>query len=162
MMESFLYMRLRKAPYIEFKSVSTSLDNFFSIGSSPVIMLNNIPMMDMELKENDLISFMNPICPHCGSKNVVKNGTCIRKLDNGTVFRVQRYICNDCRYSFVARPPNYGYGKHFPYDMREKSTYIRLTGNPRGVLTPAAHSLDFQPAVEVFPSFSFVFGNLAL
>ena len=126
MMESFLYMRLRKAPYIEFKSVSTSLDNFFSIGSSPVIMLNNIPMMDIELKENDLISFMNPICPHCGSKNVVKNGTCIRKLDNGTVFRVQRYICNDCRYSFVARPPNYGYGKHLPDDVREKSIRSRV------------------------------------
>jgi hypothetical protein len=59
MMESFLYMQLRKAPYIEFNSVSTSLDNFFSIGFSPVIMPNNIPMMDMELKENDLISFMN-------------------------------------------------------------------------------------------------------
>ena len=44
----------------------------------------------------------------------------------------------------------------------EKATYIRLTGNPRGGLTPAAHSLDFQPAVEVFPSLSFVFGNLTL
>ena len=126
MVESFLYMRLRKAPYIDSNKVSTSLDNFFSIGSSPVIMLNNIPMMDIELKENDLISFMNPICPHCGSKNVVKNGTCIRKLHNGTVFRVQRYICNDCRYSFVARPPNYGYGKHLPDDVKEKSIRSRV------------------------------------
>ncbi len=125
-MESFLYMRLRKAPYTEFKRVSTSLDDFSSVGSSPVFMLNNIPMMDLELKQNDLISFMNPMCPHCSSKNVVKNGTCIRKLDNGTVFRVQRYICNDCRYSFVARPPNYGYGKHFPDDVREKGIRSRI------------------------------------
>ena len=125
-MESFLYMRLRKAPYTEFKRVSTSLDDFSSMGSSPVFMLNNIPMMDLELKENDLISFMNPMCPHCGSKNVVKNGTCLRMMENGIQFRVQRYICNDCRYSFVARPPNYGYGKHFPDDVREKSIRSRI------------------------------------
>lgn len=126
MMELFLYMRLRKAPFTEFKSVSTSLDDFFSGHSSPIFMLNNIPMMDLELKENDLISFMNPMCPNCSSRNVVKNGTCIRKLDNGVVFRVQRYICKDCRYSFVARPPNYGYGKHLPEDVRERSIRSRI------------------------------------
>ena len=47
-------------------------------------------------------------------------------MENGTVFRVQRYICRDCRYSFVARPPNYGYGKHFPDDVREKSIRTRV------------------------------------
>ena len=119
-------MRLRKAPYTEFRRVSTSLDDYASVDSSPVFLVNNIPMMDMELNENDLISFMNPICPHCGSRNVVKNGTCIRTMENGTVFRVQRYICRDCRYSFVARPPNYGYGKHFPDDVREKSIMTRV------------------------------------
>ena len=119
-------MRLRKAPYTEFRRVSTSLDDYASVDSSPVFLVNNIPVMDMELKENDLISFMNPICPHCGSRNVVKNGTCIRTMENGTVFRVQRYICRDCRYSFVARPPNYGYGKHFPDDVREKSIRTRV------------------------------------
>ena len=80
-------------------------------------MLNRVPMMDLELKENDLISFMNPVCPQCNSKNVVKNGTC---------FRMQRYICSDCRYSFVARPPNYGYGKHFSHDMQNKSMKSRV------------------------------------
>ena len=54
--------------------------------------------------------------------NVVKNGTCISKLENGTVFRVQRGICQNCRYSFFARSPNYGYGKHYPDDLKEKST----------------------------------------
>ena len=56
----------------------------------------------------------------------MKNGTCIRKIDNGTVFRVQRYICNDCRYSFVAHSTNYGYGKHLPNDMREKNIRSRV------------------------------------
>ena len=69
---------------------------------------------------------MNPMCPQCHSKNVVRNGTCIRKLENGTVFRIQRYICRDCRYSFVARPPNYGYGKHYPSDMKEKGIRTRV------------------------------------
>jgi hypothetical protein len=112
-------MRLRKAPYTEFRRVSTSLDDYASVDSSPVFLVNNIPMMDMELKENNLISFMNPMCPQCRSRNVVRNGTCLRTMENGTVFRVQRYICNDCRYSFVARPPNYSYEKHYPDDVRK-------------------------------------------
>ena len=110
-------MRLRKAPYTEFRRVSTSLDDYASVDSSPVFLVNNIPMMDMELRGNDLISFMNPMCPQCRSKNVVRNGT---------VFRVQRYICRDCSYSFVARPPNYGYGKHYPDQVREKSVKTRV------------------------------------
>ena len=126
MMETFYYMRLRKAPYTEFRRVSTSLDDYVSVDSPLVFLVNNIPMMDMELKENDLISFMNPMCPQCRSRNVVRNGTCLRTMENGTVFRVQRYICRDCRYSFVARPPNYGYGKHYPDDVREKSVRTRV------------------------------------
>ena len=125
-MQIFYYMRLRKAPYTEFRRVSTSLDDYASVDSSPVFLVNNIPMMDMELRENDLISFMNPMCPQCRSKNVVRNGTCLRTMENGTLFRVQRYICRDCRYSFVARPPNYGYGKHYPDDIREKSIRTRV------------------------------------
>ena len=114
-------MRLRKALYTEFKRVSTSLDDFSFVSSSPIFLLNRVPMMDIELKENDLISFMNPVCPQCSSKNVVKNGTCFRTMENGTTFRMQRYICSDCRYSFVPRPPNYGYGKHFHMIYRTKA-----------------------------------------
>ena len=73
--------------------------------------------MDMELRENDPVSFMNPLCPQCRFRNVVKNDT---------VFRVQRYIRRACRYSFVARPPNYGYGKHYLDQVREKSVRIRV------------------------------------
>ena len=119
-------MRLRKAPYTDFRIVSTSLDNFTFIDSSPVFILNNTPGMDLELKENDLISFMNPVCPQCSSRNVVRNGTCFRTMENGTVFRMQKYICSDCRYSFVARPHNYGYGKHFPDDIRDKGMKSRV------------------------------------
>ena len=130
-MESFVYMRLRKAPYTEFRRVSTSLDDYDSVDSSPLFLVNNIPMMDMELRENDLISFMNPMCPQCRSKNVVLNGTCLRTMEYGTVFRVQRYLCRDCRYSFVASPPNYGYGKHYPDNVMEKSVKTRVKTSMR-------------------------------
>ena len=130
-------MRLRKAPYTEFRRVSISLDDYASVDSSPVFLVNNIPVMDMELKENDLISFMNPICPHCGSRNVVKNGT---------VFRVQRYICRDCRYSFVARPPNYGYGKHFPDDVREKGIRSRIETSLRNTANILRYSEEAHTA----------------
>ena len=126
MVGSFPYMRLRKAPFTEFRRVYTSLDDYASVDSSPVFLVNNIPIMDMDLKENDLISFMNPMCPQCRSRNVVRNGTCLRTMENGTVFRVQRYICSDWRYSFVARPPSYGYGKHYLDDVREKSVRTRV------------------------------------
>ena len=119
-------MRQRMAPYTEFKRISTSLDDFSPLGTSPIFMINNIPMMDLELRKQDLIRYMNPMCPQCHSRNVVKNGTCIRKMENGTVFRVQRYICQDCRYSFVARPPNYGYGKHYPDNLKEKGIRTRV------------------------------------
>ncbi len=88
---AFTYMRLRKAPYTEFKRISTTLDTFSSVDSGPVFLINNIPVMDIELVENDLMSLMNPACPQCSSPRVSRNGTCIRKMENGTVFRVQRY-----------------------------------------------------------------------
>lgn len=119
-------MQLRKAPYTEFKRVSITLDDFSSVACFPSLMINNIPVIDMELKENDLVSFINPACPQCSSKRVSRNGTCTRTLENGIVFRVQKYICTVCRYTFVARPPNYGYGKHFPDDIREKGIGSRI------------------------------------
>ena len=75
-------MRLRKAQFIELERISTSLDDFLSSGSSPLFMLNHIPMMELEMRENDLISYMNPMCPQCHSRKVLKNGTYIRKLEN--------------------------------------------------------------------------------
>ena len=47
-------------------------------------------------------------------------------MENGTVFRIQRYTCNDCRYSFSARLQRYEYGKHYPNDIQEKSIRARV------------------------------------
>ena len=46
--------------------------------------------------------------------------------DHGKWHSVQRYLCRDCRYSFVARPPTFGYGKHYPDKIREKSVRTRV------------------------------------
>ncbi|MCL4452195.1 MAG: hypothetical protein M1327_06195 [Candidatus Thermoplasmatota archaeon] len=51
-------------------------------------MINKIPMVGLEFRNHDLISYMNLMCPQSLFRNVVKIGTCIRKLENGTVFRV--------------------------------------------------------------------------
>ena len=89
-------MRLRKSPFTEFKRISTTLDDFSPLGTSPIFMINIIPIMDLELRNHDLISYMNPMSPQCLSRNIVKNGTCVRKLENGTVFRVQRPCAPSC------------------------------------------------------------------
>jgi len=76
--------------------------------------------------EPDLLYYREPICPQCGSHNTVNNGTFIRKLETGTLIRVQRYLCSDCHFSFEARPPNHGYGKHISDDTKSKSIRGRV------------------------------------
>ena len=61
MNETYHHMRLRKAPCTEFRRNSTSLDDFSPLGASHVFMINNISMIDPELKDQDLISYMNPM-----------------------------------------------------------------------------------------------------
>jgi hypothetical protein len=73
MMEIFTYTWLRKTPCAEFRRVSASLDEYASVDSAPVFVVNNIPAVDIEVKENDLISFTNSVCPQCRSRYAVRN-----------------------------------------------------------------------------------------
>ena len=50
-------MRLRKVPYTEFKRISTSLYGSSPLGTSLIIMINNIPMMDLDMAKR-LIRYM--------------------------------------------------------------------------------------------------------
>ncbi len=84
------------------KNVSTTLDQYEPEESFPIFMINNVSMMDVMLKGNDLISFMRPMCPQCHSSKVVKNGTCVRTMENGIIFRIQKYICRESGYSFLS------------------------------------------------------------
>ena len=46
--------------------------------------------------------------------------------EHGEWHSIQGYLSRDCIYSFVARPPTYGYGKHYPDKIREKSVRTRV------------------------------------
>ncbi len=52
-METLTRIGLRKAPYTEFKRVSTSLYKFTCIESTPIFMRYNVPVMYTDLKETD-------------------------------------------------------------------------------------------------------------
>ncbi len=79
-------MRLKKSPYVEFKSVSTTVDQYTSEESSPIFKINNVPVIFMALKGNDLISIMMPMCPQCSSTKVVKYRTFLITMENGITF----------------------------------------------------------------------------
>lgn len=49
----------------------------------------------------------------------------------GNPVRIQKYICNDCSYSFETGPPGYGYGKHIPDDVMEKTAKSRILSSLR-------------------------------
>lgn len=51
MNETYYDMRLRTAPFSEFKMISTSLDDFSPLGASTIFMINNIPMMGLVLSD---------------------------------------------------------------------------------------------------------------
>ena len=74
----------------------------------------------------DLLLSRNLSSPACGSMDIVRKGTFIRILETGVQIRVERFLCKSCRYSFETRSPNYGYCKHFPTNVEEKSLKSRV------------------------------------
>jgi hypothetical protein len=95
--------------------------------SAIIVHDGNVPDIRMSSGDDpDLLHYRQPICPQCRSHNIVNNGTFIRKLETGTLIRIQRYRCNDCLFSFETRPPNHGYGKHIPDDTKSKSIRGRV------------------------------------
>lgn len=91
-----------------------------------------------------LLHYSSSICPGCISHNVSRNGTYIRDVHGHNV-RVQKYICRDCSYSFEARPPGYGYGKHIPDDVRRKTVELRALSS----LRRTARNCRISPGIHV-------------
>ncbi|MHB1440310.1 MAG: hypothetical protein ACYCWK_06235 [Cuniculiplasma sp.] len=120
-------MRIRKYWFFPKTIKYVNLDDFGLEPGITGLFDPNIPDISISpSNEMDLILYRNPSCPGCGSMDIVRNGTFIRTLETGIQIRVQRYLCNSCCYKFEARPPNYGYGKHFPHNMEEKSKKSRV------------------------------------
>ena len=123
-------VRLHSIPGIKRKVITTNLDDYSGDApSSPVSFPD--PTVSMTFRDGMvLLYYREPPCPRCLSRNVSRNGVYTRDL-SGHHVKIQRYICNDCSYSFETRPPGYGYGKHIPDDLRKKAVSARLRSSLR-------------------------------
>lgn len=58
------------------------------------------------IEPTGLVSYVDPICPICGRKNIIKYGpddrTLVKKDGNKGKYRVQGYMCKDCDKTFFA------------------------------------------------------------
>ncbi|QRF75335.1 hypothetical protein Thermo_00831 [Thermoplasmatales archaeon] len=103
-------MRFRKYPFLSRRVITFNVDDF---GVDPpttnTIVVPNVLDVHISLGDDpDLIYYRKPTCSQRGSHNIVNNGTFIRKLETGTLIKIQRYRCNDCHSSFETRPPSLG------------------------------------------------------
>ena len=86
-------MRLRKAPFTEFKRISTTLDDFSPLGTSPIFMINNIPMMDLELRNSLPHSLMRYYDPSYCVKYVCRfSQGCFHPCADALLFHIIRIM----------------------------------------------------------------------
>ena len=127
---TFYPVRLHSIPGIKRKVITTNLDDYSGDAPSSPVSIPD-PQVSMTFRDDMvLLYYREPVCPRCLSRHVSRNGVYAREL-SGRQVKVQRYICNDCSYSFEARPPGYGYGKHIPDDLRRKAVSARLKSSLR-------------------------------
>ncbi len=110
-------MRIHRIPGIKRVVITTNLDDFSSDNPPSPLKLDGQHAEIRFPEDGTPLHYSYPFCTGCLSRRVSRNGT---------LFRIQGHICRDCRYSFVARPPNYGYGRHYPDDVREKGVKTRV------------------------------------
>ena len=119
---------------VRFRRYHSTLDDFTDekIENSVVRKRRKeLKFSDIELYPGNLVRYSHPACPECGSEDVSWNGTYPRKLENGTVLRIQRYICKRCDKKFMARLPGYGYHKHISEGVKEKGVKARVKSTLR-------------------------------
>lgn len=124
-------MRIHRIPGIRRVVITTNLDDYSGDHASSPLKLEEQPTGIRFLADGTpVLHYSCPVCPRCFSRNVSRNGTYMREIQGHTV-RIQKYICGDCSYSFEARPPGYGYGKHFPDDLMKKTARSRVLSSLR-------------------------------
>ncbi len=117
-------MKVHRFPFLKRTVITYNLDDFTGDGPSSPLDINT-PDVNIKEGKNFILYYPKPICTQCLSRNVSRNGTFPRTI-GGIDVRVQKYSCNDCGYSFDARHPNYGYGKHYSDDMNDKTVKGRV------------------------------------
>ena len=70
------------------------------------------------LDENNIFSYVNPICPVCGAHKIIKKGTITKNKQNingkTTEFKEQQYQCKKCGKKFgIYNNPLIGKNKQF-------------------------------------------------
>ncbi|OWP56920.1 MAG: hypothetical protein B2I17_03480, partial [Thermoplasmatales archaeon B_DKE] len=113
-MDASYFMRIHRIPGIRRVVITTNLDDYSGDNPSSPLKIDEQPTGIRFLADGTpILHYSSPLCPRCMSRNISRNGTYIRDVHGHNV-RIQKYICRDCSYSFEARPPGYGYGKHIP------------------------------------------------
>ncbi len=124
-------MRIHRIPGIKRVVITSTLDDYSGDHPSSPIRMEEQTTGIRFFKDNiPILYYHDPICPRCFSSHVSKNGTYMRDVQNHSV-RIQKYICMACSYSFETRPPGYGYGKHIPDDLKDKTTGSRVLSSLR-------------------------------
>lgn len=119
-------MRIHRIPGISRVVITTSLDDYSGDHPPSSVKLDEQPTgIRLNSDGTPILYYPVPLCPRCFSRNVSRNGTYMREVQGHSV-RIQKYICKECSYSFEARPPGYGYEKHIPEDLKDKTTKARV------------------------------------
>ena len=77
------------------------------------------------LDENNIFSYVNPICPVCGAHKIIKKGTITKNKQNingkTTEFKEQQYQCKKCGKKFgIYNNPLIGKNKQFLQEIMDK------------------------------------------
>lgn len=141
-------MRIHRIPGISRVVITTNLDDYSGDHpSSPLKPGDQTTNIRFLQDGTPVLYYSAPVCPRCFSRNVSRNGTYMREVQGHSV-RIQKYICRECSYSFEARPPGYGYGKHIPEDMKNRTTKARVLSSLRKAAKMCGIFLGFTVSHE--------------
>ena len=92
--------------------------------------LNKVPEIEninkeLFLDENNVFSYVNPVCPVCGSHKIIKKGNIVKNKQNingkTTKFKEQQYQCKKCGKKFgIYNNPVIGKHKQFLQEIIDK------------------------------------------
>ena len=100
--------------------------------------LNKVPEIEninkeLFLDENNVFSYVNPVCPVCGSHKIIKKGKIVKNKQNinekTTKFKEQQYQCKKCGKKFgIYNNPVIGKHKQFLQEIIDKIPSIMEIG----------------------------------
>lgn len=88
---------------------------------------------ELFLDENNVFSYVNPVCPVCGSHKIIKKGNIVKNKQNingkTTTFKEQQYQCKKCGKKFgIHNNPLIGKHKQFLQEIIDKIPSVMKIG----------------------------------